>query len=231
MSRRSFLLTLTILVMSVALIGLIAIGLLRYQSHWYQNAWLKPGPERQQQAQDCLRAFSDLYSQITNDRDWTCQFNDSQLNAFFEDGLKQSGMQVIIPDDMRDLRFSFEQDRVRMAFRYGIGLFSTVIQINLRIWKASQEPNVLVLELEGLYAGALPFAGRSILEKLSEIGRQNGIGVSWFRNQKTGHAVAVLRFQDNLPRPNLEIDAIHVARGVMGMSGHFIDASGGSRNP
>jgi len=177
-----------------------------------------------------MRAFSDLYSQITNDRDWTCQFTDQQLNAFFEDELRESGMKSAFPEEMSGMRFSFEQDRVRMAFRYGNGLLSTLIQINLKMWKANQEPNVMVLELEGLYAGALPFAGRSVLERLSEVGRQNGIGVSWFRHPKNGHAVAVLRFQDNLPRPTLEIDAIHVSQGILALSGHFIDASSGSRN-
>jgi hypothetical protein len=232
MSRRSFFLTVTSTVLVLVILSLLTVGLLRHESRWYQHASLPPGAERQQYAKDCMKEMTDLFNQINGgEAKWACQFTDYQLNSLFEDGIRQSGLQSILPEDMTDIRFAFAQDRLRFAFRYGHGLFSTVIQTNLRIWKASQEPNVLVLELEGLYAGALPFAGRSLLEKLSEIGRQNNIGVNWFRNQKTGNAVAVLRFQDNLPRPTMEIDAIQLSQGSIHVSGHFIDSSGGPHAP
>jgi hypothetical protein len=229
MSRRSFFITLCGTLLVLAILCLVTFGLLRHESRWYQHASLPPGPDRLQFSQECWKEMSYLWNQLSNgEPKWTCQFTDYQLNSFFEDGIRQSNLLAFLPDEMTDFRFAFSQDRLRFAFRYGHGLFSTVIQINLRIWKAGQEPNVLVMELEGLYAGALPFTGRSLLEKLSEIGRQNSIGVSWFRHQKTGNAVAVLRFQDNLPRPTLEIEAIQISPGSMSVSGHFIDPTGGS---
>ncbi len=139
-----------------------------------------------------------------------------------EDGLRQDSPESL-PEGISDPRIAFDHDRIRLAFRYGSGLFSTVISIDLRIWLTAQERNVLVVELERFRAGALPISSRTLLEKISEAGRPRGIGVAWYRNHQTGHPVAVLRFQDDQPKPTMEFIAVQPEAGTITIHGRSTD--------
>jgi hypothetical protein len=50
-------------------------------------------------------------------------------------------------------------------------MWSTVISISFRVWVAPKEANVVVLELQSLYAGALPISAQSLLDQLAELKR------------------------------------------------------------
>ncbi len=88
----------------------------------------------------------------------------------------------------------FENERVRLGFRYHVGQFSTVVSIDMRMWLAKDESNVVALEIQGMRLGALPVSAQSILERLSEAADSNGVKLSWYRRK--GNPVAILRFQD-----------------------------------
>src|SRR5207245_9637361 len=96
-----------------------------------------------------------------------------------------------------------EPDKIRLAFRYHAGPWSTVITIDMRVWLANKrEPNVIALELQSLHAGSVPIAAQSLLEQISETARQNGIEVIWY--PYNGNPVALLKFQANQPHPTIQ---------------------------
>ncbi len=220
MSRRSLIVSLSCLLLGLVFLALILFALLRYEPHWYKQASLPPGPERFKQSQGFLEHLTGLISDYSCG-EWMTRFTDTQLNSYIEEDFPRHGL--VLPEGISEPRISFDTDRIRLAFRYGRGLFSTVIGIDLRVWLAVQERTDLVLELEGFRAGALPISARSVLEKVSEFGRQCGIGVTWYRDQETGHPVAVLRFQDDQPKPTLELQAVQPEPGALTIRGRSTD--------
>ena len=213
-------------VLALLLLGLAVAGVLlvRYEPRWYGQAELPPGPQRQQNSETFCTAFGGLLTDISSEPRWGASFSDEQINAYLEEGFVQSGLSArVLPEHISRPRVRIEADRIRLAFRYGRGAWSTVVSIDLRAWLAPREPNVMCLELEAFHVGALPLAVQSILERISEAGRQNGIDVSWYRNPETGKPVAVLRFQADQPKPTLELSALHLGQGVLTIQGKSND--------
>jgi hypothetical protein len=224
MSYRSIwvLLSFSLLLLGAAGAGVV---LLRYEHAWYAKAAVPPGPLRQQRSDEFSRVFCDLFSDISNEREWYSSFTDEQINSYFEEGFVHSGLAArLLPEDISHPRVAIEPDRIRLAFRYGRGAWSSVVSADLRVWLAPSEPNVMVLELEGCHIGALPISVQSILEKVADVARQNGIDVSWYRHPETGHPVAVLRFQADQPRPTLQLRALHLTQGTLTIHGRSNDA-------
>ena len=123
---------------------------------------------------------------------------------------------------MRPWTRSALPERMRLAFRYRSRLICTVVSLDLRIWLPKGESNVVAIQLEGLRAGALPFKAQWLLEQISEVGRQNGIEVNWYRHD--GHPVALLRFQADHPRPTLQLKAVQLEEGRITIRGRSGDA-------
>ena len=108
---------------------------------------------------------------------------------------------------------AFEDDRVRLGFRYGSGWYSSVVTLEFRVWLVARKPNVIALELCGFRAGALPLGTQVLLDYVTEAARRLGIEVTWFRNQ--GHPVALLQIQANQPRPTFQIRRLEVHAGSL----------------
>ena len=226
MTRRSFLVTLSCALLGLSLLGIMLLGLLRFQYRWYKQAALTPSRSREQDALQFSTTLVQAEDLIKYERDWEVRFNDRQINSFLEEGgFRQSSVEMhfTLPEGISEPRVAFDQERMKVAFRYGTGLLSTVISIDLRVWLAAQDQNAVVLELEGFHAGALPIAARSLLEQVSEVGRSYGIGVYWYRDQKSGHPVAVLRFQEDQQHAKWILDGLQLTAGEIYISGRSAD--------
>jgi hypothetical protein len=213
MSRRSFLLTFAILVLLLGG-GFAGLALLlRYEPSSYQEAAVPPGKERKEASDEFTREFSRLLSAINNEEGCVTHFSDEQINSYFAEKFVHSGLDTrILPENISRPRVLFEPNRVRLAFRYGQGLWSTIVSLDMRLWLAKNEANVVLLELESFRAGALPINPQSLLKRISEAGQQNGIEVTWYR-QNNGNPVALLRFQSNQQRPGLQLRAVQLEQG------------------
>src|SRR5207247_5107671 len=133
---------------------------------------------------------------------WHGTFSEAQINSYFEEHFISSGFASrLLPDSVAAPRVVLEDDKIRLAFRYGTPPWSTIISIDFRVWLAPKERNVVVLELQSLHAGSLPVSAQSLLEQLSEALRKRNIEVTWYRHN--GNPTAVLRFQTAAPRPPL----------------------------
>ena len=159
---------------------------------------------------------------IADDRKWGGQFTEDQINSYLDEtycGPNQNYDRL--PDNISQPRIAFMQDHVKLAFRYGHGLWSSVISVDLRVWLPANEPNVVALELEGFHAGALPISAQSLLEEIAEIGRKKRVEVNWYRYK--GHPVALVRLQPDQPRPTFQLQALQLQDHALLIQGRSID--------
>jgi hypothetical protein len=218
MSRRSFLLALGISAFVACGAAGAVLVLVHYEPLRYARAAVPPGPARIKRSQEFYTEFSELISAIGGDREWDTRFTEEQINSYLNEGFVQSGLsERLLPEHISDPRVAIEPDRMRLAFRYGAGLWSTVISIDMRVWISPREPNAVALQLQGFHAGALPISAQSLLERISEVGRQNGINVDWYRHE--GHPVALVHFQADQLHPTLQLRTIRLEQGRISIRG------------
>src|SRR5262249_2547922 len=131
---------------------------------------------------------------------------------FFAEGFKQERLENSLPEKFSEPRVCFEPGKIRLAFRYGSGLWSSVISMDFGIWLTG-EPNVIALELQGLHAGSLPIGTQSFLDGLWEFAEQNSIQISWYRHK--GNPVALLRFQSDDHDTPVQLQMVRVDQGSL----------------
>jgi hypothetical protein len=207
MSRRSFMVAVSIVVFLTGTISTALILLLHYEPHHHRRSALPPGDARIRLSQEFYSVFSELLSDMNGTAPWQARFTDEQINSYLNEAFVHSGLsEKLLPEGISEPRVAFEPERLRLSFRYRSGLVNTVVSITLRIWLPRTEPNVVVLQLEGLQAGLVPFTAQWLLERFSEVARKNSIDVSWYRHE--GYPVALLRFQADQPHPTLKLQAV-----------------------
>jgi hypothetical protein len=232
MSRRSLAGALAIVALLVLSLGAVVAGMLRYEPRYHRRAETPPGKQRVEQSREFLTGITGMWSEVamigkagaTTQKAWSQQFTfkDEQINSFLTEGFVQQGglADRLLPEGISEPRVSFEPDVMHLSFRYKAKLMSTVVSLDMRAWVPPGEGNVLALRLDGFHAGAVPFKAQWLLDRLSEVARQNDVEVSWYRHE--GHPVAILRFQANQPRPTLKLRNVRIEQGqltVWGESG------------
>jgi hypothetical protein len=224
MSRRSFLLALGIFFCLTCGVGASLWMLVRYEPRVYLRASVPPGEVRNKLSLECWGELMRLYHAVTDHdaEEWGYRFSDEQMNSYLAEHFVESRLdKQFLPEGITQPRIVIEPDKVRIAFRYGSGLWSTVISIDVRPWLIKGEPNVVALKIVGFHAGALPISAQSLLESISKTCQDNGIAVDWYRDE--GHPVALLRFQAEQPHPTLELELIKLEQGAIYIQGHTKD--------
>jgi len=110
-----------------------------------------------------------------------------------------------------------EDDRLRLAFRYGKNTWSTIVSYDLKVWLAPKDTNVLCVEILGRHAGALPVSAQTLLNEISEVAAKRGIEVTWWRHN--GNPVALIRLQADRARPTARLLRLEVKQGMMTVGG------------
>src|SRR5262249_11927769 len=120
---------------------------------------------------------------INGEREWGAVFTQEQINSYLTEGFVHSRLaDTLVPESISDPRATLGPDRMRVAFRYGSGFWSTVVSIDLRLWIPELQPNVVAVQLLGMHAGALPVSSQLLLERVSEAARDHGLEVTWYRH-------------------------------------------------
>jgi hypothetical protein len=223
MRRKSVLMALGVLVLAgLAVVGVLAL-LARQVPEFYERAQIPAGDQRKTQSKAFYTEVGRLLSQINGRLPvWGATFTEAQLNSYFaEDFLTSHLAEKLLPESVTAPRVVIEQDKIRLAFRYGAPPWSTVISIDLRVWLAPKERNVVVLELQSLHAGSLPISAQSLLEQLSDMIRRRGIDVTWYRHN--GNPAAVLRFQNDQARPSFLLRQLELRNGMVTVVGCSIE--------
>jgi len=224
MSRRSLVLAVALFLCLTCGVGAILWVLVRYEPNVYLLAAVPPGEQRHQLSEKCCRELSQLYNSVANpdEEEWEHRFTDSEINSYLAEHFVQSHLnEHVLPEGISEPRLLIEADKIRVAFRYGSGLWSTIVTIDLRVWLVKGEPNVVALKLIGFHAGALPISAQSLLESITKTCQDNGIGVDWYRDD--GAPVALLRFQAEQPHPTLELEMLKLEPGAIHIKGRTKD--------
>jgi hypothetical protein len=225
MSRKSFILGITLLgLLGAAVAGILGL-LVLHEPEFYHHAELPPGQEREQHSHDFEAKVFQLYNGINNDREWREKFTEAQINSYLEEDFIRSGIQDrMLPEGISDPRISFGPGKIRVAFRYGGHSWcSTIVTIDFGVWLCQKDVNVVAMELQGLHAGSLPITAQSLLDRVSEVARRQDIEVTWYR--LNGNPVAVLRFQATQPRPTVRLERLEVSEGQLLIVGRSAEAA------
>lgn len=224
MKRKSLLVGSSILAACLLVVGILLL-LVRREPDFYRRMALPPGEERQQRSDEFTAAFVRLLGGVFDRSQWYGHFTAEQINSYFmEDFTRNGTMEQLLPHSIRDPRLAIDQDKIRLAFRYGKRPWSTIISIDMRVWLAPKEYNVVVLELQGMRAGVLPISAQSILERVSDTIRKHNkdIEVTWYR--LNGNPVALIRFQADKPTPTIHLQRLELTPGEMKIWGCAIEA-------
>jgi hypothetical protein len=224
MRRKSIFLAAGIVLLTVAAILTTLALLARHEPRFWREAAVAPGKVRQDQSKAFVKQFVYMVNAILDRHPkWQVIFSEAQINSFFEEDFLSPGYaDKLLPPDVKTPRVVLQQDKIRLAFRYGNPPWSTVISIDFRVWLAPKECNVVVLELQSLHAGSLPISAQSLLEQLSEILRRRNIDVTWYRHN--GNPAAVLRFQTDQPRPTVQLLQLKLDNGMLRLAGQSLEA-------
>src|ERR1043166_3443378 len=195
----------------LALLGLGAA--LKYEPAFYRNATIEPSAQRSEQSAKALNDFLQLAADLKFDQDgWHHDFKDHEINSFFqEDFVKQGEGGNLKNLGVSEPRVAFEDDRIRVAFRWGHGFWSTVVSWELKVWVVPRETNVVAVEVISRRAGAVPIPAQTLIAELTEILAKRNVEVLPYRHE--GNLVALLRFQADQPRPMAQLRSVQVTQG------------------
>jgi hypothetical protein len=214
---------------SLLLIFGIVIGLIlmvRHEPSFYHRVEIPPGKARQEMSDACSGQFFELKNNWQEGRskqgarEWDVIIHEAQLNSYFEeDYVTHHNLdQVFRKQGITDPRIALENDKLRLAFRYGEPPWSTIISYDLKLWLAKDEANVICVEFLGRHAGALPMATQSLLNEISDVASKSGFDISWYRHQ--GNPVALVKIQGpNGSQAPAQLRRLEVRQGWISISG------------
>jgi hypothetical protein len=221
MSRKKAYLYCLYTVLLLASVAMAAGVLLRHEPQFYRTRAIEPSAERKELSNKFVVDFAQAALNVkAGEPHWKFAVSDTEINSFLqEDFITRFATEV---DSLRKLgisepRVAFEDDCIRLAFRYGSGFWSTIVSYDLRVWAVTKEPNVLVVEIQGRRLGALPVSAQTLLDELAQLAANHNIEVTRYRYR--GNPVAVIRFQPDLNRPTAQLKCLHVLQGELRVGG------------
>ena len=222
MSRQSFLLTVAIVLALAGGTCATVVLLVHHEPEAYRRAFVPPGPERTRHSREFTAGFSQLTSAVfaKSEAEWDIRLTDEQINSYFAEDFKKTNVEKSLPDNISEPRVLLEPGKVRLAFRYGRGLWSSIISLDFGVW-LTEEPNVVGLEVQGLHAGSLPVGAQFFLDSLTDLAEQNGIQVQWYRHRS--NPTALLRFQSGQQDMTMQLQTLKIEKGNIILRGRPVE--------
>ena len=212
--------------LALVLVGLVAA--VKREPGFYTQADLPAGPERAALSQQAVAQFSSL-SGLLDEPSFQVVFSTEQINAFFQEDYYKFGGDDNWPEGVSAPRVKIEDGKMRLGFRYGNGPTSTVVSLEIRLWKVAGDLNTVAMEIVSFRAGSLPLSTGNLLDLISQLARREKIDIAWYRQD--GHPVAVMRFQADLSRPTFQFDRIELKDGKAIITGQATDLVGAPAPP
>ncbi len=219
--RPMLLFGLTVLLLTGIAGGVVAA--LKHEPGFYQRCAIEAGEARKKQSEEFFQQFAKLINRVIDGRDkWAFTFTEEQINSYFEeDFVRLHDADALAKFGVHAPRVHFDNDTMRLAFRYGSGFWSTVLTYEVKVWLAPKEANTLAVEILQRKAGGVPIAAQSLLNDFKELARNKNIDVSWYRHE--GNPVALLRFPNSRTRPNAQLLRFGVTDGKLVIEGQSFD--------
>ena len=205
----------TLLVILLGIVGL----LLKQEPEFYvrENTTILRA-EDSAQAGKVVTRLNELMDDMraTQKGEWGASFPAEELNAFFRERENNPFIEKIT-GDLPDQRVAIEDDRLRIAIRKGSGFFSTVVEVEVRLWLVKDQSNLMALEVVGFRAGALPLPKNWILDEISTAARRLNADVNWYRNGS--NPVAICRLYSNQSRPETQLTNFRIGESTISIGG------------
>lgn len=224
MRRRSALWAVLILIAAATAV-VAAVGALLKQEPGYYSAAGVDDADDPRVADAVLTKYGDLKNDIRSKPEWGTEFTAAELNALLRDKVTDGGVLAgFLPPGVSGPRVAVEGDRLKLAARYGDGLWSTVASVELRAWLVSTEVNTVAVELSGLWLGNLAFGNQWLLDWVTETAHERNVDVTWYRHD--GHPVGLFRFYADQPYPVVQIRTVKIAGGAVSVAGRLTPEAG-----
>lgn len=216
--RRRILVNLGLVFGFLALVLVFLAVLAKRVPSFYAQSDRPEGPDRQRDSAAATGEYSKILLAVTNDdQQWDFKLSAERLNAYFQQDYFQHGGDENLPNGLSAPRVKFEGGRLRLGVRYGKGLFSTVLSMEVKLWLVPGQSNVIAMEIVRLRAGSLPLSPGLLMDDISEAARREKIETTWYRHE--GNPVAVMRFQSDLTRPTLQFKELELSEGTLILKG------------
>ena len=198
-------------------LGLLAF-LLRHEPAGYRDIPVPDGTERHKLSGEFSNGVQRLIEDLGSRADdrWKEEFTADQVNSYFEEDFLRL-RPFKLPEGVHSPRISIKPGNLRLAFRYGHDVWSSIVTVDMNMWLVANEANVVSVEVLGIHAGAMPVSTQSVLEQVSEQARRLNAEVNWYRHD--GHPVAVVRFQPDQPNPVVQLQRIELQEGKLVIEG------------
>lgn len=226
MRRKTLLYTLGLLLLLLGIAFAIFYAMLKHEPGFYKAATLPESEERTVMSREFESRYTNLMNSIYNRYpDWWEVFTTEHINAFLQEGFLHSyGGNANLPDGFQDLRVQVEDGKLRLGIRYGSGMFSTILSVEVRMWLVANEVNLIGIEILSLRAGALPVSKQMILSYITETARKSNIDCTWYRHG--GNPVAILKLQGDQLRPTIQLQRFDLQEGKIVIVGRSIEQNG-----
>ena len=211
--RRSALLLLALVTLAVG--GFAAA--LKYEPPFYVAAERAAASvDLATQSSRLMTRVQGLSNDVATKAEWGATFEADELNCFLEEYARE--LDERLGGTAHAPRVGIAGDRISFGLRMGTCPFSTVVSVELRAWLVKAEPNCLAVEIESIRAGAIPVAGQSILDRVSEAARESHVDVTWYRHG--GKPVGLFRFfTDQGRRTTKQLRSVRVEDGQLRVAG------------
>jgi hypothetical protein len=222
-SNRTLFLAVGLLVAVLVVATGVVAAVLKRVPDFYSAADRPRNYDTREKASNLLTRIQELKNDIRTKSDWGETFTMEELNCFFAEMMSEDGMfRSLLPQGFHSPRIAVEGDRLKVGFRYGEGLWSTVIWINLRVWLVADETNLMAVEVCELRAGQLGVGSQSVLDSIGDAARASNIEVTWYRYN--GNPVGLFQFFPDQPRPASQVRTLEVQEGKIVIAGQSITA-------
>jgi len=222
MRRKRLLISIGLLFGFVVLVLVGVAAMVKHVPGYYDQATMRDGSERKQLSSEALANYVSVMNALNNDEaTWTATFASDQVNAYFQEDYFAHGGDANLSESFSAPRVKFEDGKLRVGVRYGQGLLSTILTIEVKLWLVPNQMNVLAMEIVSLQAGSLPLSTGTLLDYISQFARRENIDITWFRHD--GHPVAIMRFQSNLTRPTFQFEQLELKGNKLTIVGRATD--------
>jgi hypothetical protein len=224
MRRRALLRALGCVGLLLAIGASLLLALLRREPDLYRQTDIPEGPQRAELSKRFASQAQNLLTVgFSGDGAWSEEFTAEQINSYFaEDFVRVKPFKL--PQNVNSPRIAIKPGLLEIGFRYGHGFWSTVVTADLNIWLAANEPNVVVVELLDIKAGALPVSMQSILEQIADNARRWNLDVNWYRHND--RPVALVRIQPDRTIPTVLLQRIELKDGTISIGGNSTEGGG-----
>lgn len=198
--RRQLILALGLLLVMLSSVAGVLGFLLKCEPEFYTAAARPADYDTREKSSRVLTRVQDLKTDIRTKAEWGETFSAEELNCFFAETMAAGGaFESILPAGFHSPRVAVEGDRLKLGFRTGHGLWSSVVWIELRAWLVADETNLMAVEVCDLRAGRLAVGTQTVLDAIADAARGSNIDVAWYRHN--GNPVGLFRFFPDQPRP------------------------------